>query len=62
MFSMQSCLDVMSKRASGRAIRFRFEKLVYSSRMSSSGMVRRVALVRTDVSEELSTFAVCVGC
>jgi hypothetical protein len=32
-------------------------------RMASSGMLRRVALVRTDFSEKLSaSFAACVGC
>jgi hypothetical protein len=31
--------------------------------MASSGMLRRVSLVGTDVSEELSaSFAACVGC
>jgi hypothetical protein len=33
----------------------RTEKPNYSKRMASSGMLRRVALVRTDVSEELSS-------
>jgi hypothetical protein len=46
--------------------RLQTENFLITWRMASSGMLRRVALVRTNVSEELRAsvrfFVVCVGC
>jgi hypothetical protein len=50
---------MLKYRYVGQFVNF-YRKLNITRRMASSGMLRRVALVRTDVSEELSASSIRV--